>query len=201
MYIHFWKIRGQLSDNSNFNIYGGVGSSPNCVRKKPARQIQKNLRNIICYSCYEPSKDGTCYTFLVSLIVPLSWSEWILSYFLTGCKIFLKITHQTVLREMWPNMALFFSKVGFRKFVLASELFVLRPYFICHLTAKRAAKILWLPLQFIFRNWWLKPQLKRKIWNYTSLLWILLRELGIIQELNLDISSHVSITLWCELCS
>ena len=56
------------------------------------------------------------------------------------CKIFLKITHQTALREVQPNMALFFSDVGLTKFVLASELFVPRPYFICHLTAKRFAK-------------------------------------------------------------
>ena len=53
----------------------------------------------------------------------------------------LKITHQAVLREAWPNMALFFfSDVGLTKFVLASELFVPRPYFIHHLTAKRFAK-------------------------------------------------------------
>ena len=39
---------------------------------------------------------------------------------------------------------IFFSEVGLRKFVLASELFVLRPYLICHLTAKRSTKILWL---------------------------------------------------------
>ena len=56
------------------------------------------------------------------------------------CKIFLKITHQTALREVQPNMALFFSDVGLTKFVLASELFVPRPYFICHLTAKRFMK-------------------------------------------------------------
>ena len=57
------------------------------------------------------------------------------------CKIFLKITHQTALREVQPNMALFFSDVGLTKFVLASELFVPRPYFICHyLTAKRFTK-------------------------------------------------------------
>ena len=57
------------------------------------------------------------------------------------CKIFLKITHQTALREVQPNTALFFSDVGLTKFVIASELFVPRPYFICHyLTAKRFTK-------------------------------------------------------------
>ena len=41
---------------------------------------------------------------------------------------------------MRPNTPPFFSDVGLTKFVLASELFVPRPYFICHLTAKRFAK-------------------------------------------------------------
>ena len=45
-------------------------------------------------------------------------------------KIFSKITHQTTLREAQPNMAPFLSEVGFRKFVLASELFVPRPHFM-----------------------------------------------------------------------
>ena len=36
----------------------------------------------------------------------------------------------------------FFCKVGLRKFVLVGELLLLRPYFVCHLTAKRPAKIL-----------------------------------------------------------
>ena len=56
------------------------------------------------------------------------------------CKIFSKITHQTALKEARPNTAAFFSDVGLTKFVLASELFVPRPYFIRHLTAKRFAK-------------------------------------------------------------
>ena len=41
---------------------------------------------------------------------------------------------------MWPNTPPFFSGVDLTKFVLASELFVPRPYFIRHLTAKRFAK-------------------------------------------------------------
>ena len=57
-----------------------------------------------------------------------------------ACKLFSKITHQTALRETRPNTASFFSDVGLRKFVLASELLVPRPYFIGHLTAKRFAK-------------------------------------------------------------
>ena len=67
------------------------------------------------------------------------------------------------LRETQPNTMLFFSKVGLRKFALASELFVLRPYFTRHLTVKKSTKISWLPVQFIIRCWSLKPQLKRKI--------------------------------------
>ena len=42
-------------------------------------------------------------------------------------KIFSKVTHQTVGREVQPNTSPFFSEVGLRKFVSASELFVLRP--------------------------------------------------------------------------
>ena len=139
-------------------------------------QIQKNLKNFICYSCCESSKAGEYHTFLVSFVIILSWPEWFTSCFVTRCKMFSNITHQTALREARSNTPPFFSKVGFRKFVFASELFVLRPYFIWHLTAKRPAKISWLPLQFIFRSGWLKPQLKRKIWNYTSLFWILVKE-------------------------
>ena len=60
----------------------------------------------------------------------------------TWYKIFSMITHQAALREARPNTAPFFSEVGLRKFVFASELFVPRPYFVCHLTVKRSAKIL-----------------------------------------------------------
>ena len=55
-----------------------------------------------------------------------------------------------------------FSTAGLRKFILASELFVLRHYFLCQLTAKRPMKILWLPVQFIFKSQWLKLQLKEE---------------------------------------
>ena len=41
-----------------------VGSSPKCIRKKPERQIQKNLNNIMWYSCYESSKTRKCKTLL-----------------------------------------------------------------------------------------------------------------------------------------
>ena len=80
-----------------------------------------------------------------------------------ACKIFSKITHQTALREARSNTGpFFFSEVGLTKFVLASELFVSRPYFICHLTAKRSTKISWFPLQFLFQRRWSKSELKTK---------------------------------------
>ena len=60
--------------------------------------------------------------------------------------------YQTALRKARPNTAPFFSEVGLRKFVLDSELFVLRPYFIPHLTAKRISKISWFYLQFILQR-------------------------------------------------
>ena len=63
-----------------------------------------------------------------------------MSCFVTRCKIFSKITHHRALTEAQPNTAPLFSEVCFRKFVFASQLFVPRPYFIRHLTAKRFAK-------------------------------------------------------------
>ena len=69
-----------------------------------------------------------------------------------------------------------FSEVGLRKFVLASKLFEIRPYFKQHFQARRHAKLVWLPLRSIFRSWSLKLQLKRKIWKYTSLCWILVKK-------------------------
>ena len=47
-----------------------------------------------------------------------------------ACRISSKISHQTALREAQPNTAQFFSDVGLIKLVLASELFVPRPYFM-----------------------------------------------------------------------
>ena len=55
------------------NIYRTVERSAKSTRKKPGRQIEKNLKNIIWYSSYESSKTGKCNTFLVSFIIPLSW--------------------------------------------------------------------------------------------------------------------------------
>ena len=86
------------------------------------------------------------------------------------------ITHQAALKETRPNTTPFFSEVGLRKFVLASELFIPRPYFICHSTAKRCAKISWLPLQFILRRRQSKLKLKWKISYYICLLRFLAKE-------------------------
>ena len=69
-----------------------------------------------------------------------------------------------------------FSEVGLRKFVFTSELFVPWPYFKCHLTAKRAAEILWLPLQFFFWRRGSKSELKAKKLNYRHLLSNLAKE-------------------------
>ena len=57
-----------------------------------------------------------------------------------ACKIFSNITHQAALREARPNRGPFFSDVGLRKLLLASEMFVPRSYFLRHLTAKRFGK-------------------------------------------------------------
>ena len=53
-------------------IHRAVGRSAKSIRKKPAKWIEKNLKNIIWYSSYESSKTGKCNTFLVSFIIPLS---------------------------------------------------------------------------------------------------------------------------------
>ena len=50
---------------------------PKCITKKLARQIQKNLKNITCSSCYESNKAGKCHTLLVSLIIPLTMTRMI----------------------------------------------------------------------------------------------------------------------------
>ena len=83
---------------------------------------------------------------------------------------------QDIFEDYSSNMAPFFSEVGLRKFVLASELFVSRPYFIRHLTAKWDANISWFPLQFPFQRKWSKSELRTKNWNYTHLLSNLARE-------------------------
>ena len=61
--------------------------------------------------------------------------------------------------KAWPNMTPFFSKAGLRRFVLTKELFVIRPCFIDHLTAKKCAMFSWLSLQVIFGIWYFKLQL------------------------------------------
>ena len=82
--------------------------SPKCIRKKLGRWIQKNLRNVNWYSCYELSKTGKFHTFLVSFMVLLSCPEWSRSCFAMLCKIFPNITHKPVLREVQHNTTLFF---------------------------------------------------------------------------------------------
>ena len=62
-----------------------------------------------------------CHTFLVSFI--MSFIARMIHCFVMWCKIFSKITNQTALQEVCPNMTPFSSKVGLRKFVLASEFF------------------------------------------------------------------------------
>ena len=77
-------------------------------------------------------------------------------------KIISKITCHTALGEVWPNMAQFFSKACLRKFILAKELFVPRPYFILPLTDKRCVNLSWMTLQIIISIECCKLQLKQK---------------------------------------
>ena len=118
-----------------------VGRSPKCIRKNPARRIQKNLRNINWYSCYELFKTGKFHTFLVSFIILASCPERSRSCFAARYKIFWNITHQSALREARPNMAPFFYRVCLRKFIGAREPVVPRPYFQRHSTDKRSGKL------------------------------------------------------------
>ena len=171
MYL-FSSFYSLISQNHHFSSFSSprshpvVGRSLKCIRKNLAWQIQKNSRNINWYICYELSKAGKFHTFLVSLIILLSWPERFRSSFATRNKIFSINTYQPALntesltrgREARPNTAPFFSKVGLRKFVLAKGLFVLRSYFIRYLTYKRRAKLSWFSLQIIFSIECYKPQ-------------------------------------------
>ena len=94
-----------------------------------------------------------------------------------ACKVFSKIIYQTALREAQHNTVPFFSDVGLTTFVLVSELFVPRPYFICHLAAKRSAKDLMAGSSIYSLKKVAKLELKWKIWNCTCLLCILAKEL------------------------
>ena len=85
-----------------------VGRSPKCIRKTPARRIQKSLRNINWCSCYELFKTGKLYTFLVSFMILASRPKWSRSCFATRYKIFSNITHQSALSEPRPNVVPFF---------------------------------------------------------------------------------------------
>ena len=146
--------------------YRTVGRSPKCIRKNPARPIQKNLRNINWYSCYELFKTGKFHTFPVSLMILVSCPELSRYCFATRYKIFSNITHQPALRYfriLLINPVLFFFRVCLQKFIGTKELFVPRPYFRLHSTEKRSAKLLWVPLQIIFCLECSKPQSKYKI--------------------------------------
>ena len=72
-----------------------IRSSLKCIRKKPVRWIQKNLKTLI----------GTVTMSQVKLVnaIPLPWSEWFRSYFFTQHKTFSKITHQTAWTEAQPK--------------------------------------------------------------------------------------------------
>ena len=100
---------------------------PKCIRKNSARWIQKNLRSINWYSCYELFKTGKFHIFLVSFIILVSCPKWSRSCFTTGYMIFSNITHQPALREARPNTKPFFFRVCLTKFIGARELFVSRP--------------------------------------------------------------------------
>ena len=93
-----------------------------------------------------------------------------------ACWISSKISHQTALREAQPNTAQFFSDVGLIKLVLASELFVPRPYFMSF----DSRKICEIPRGWLF-NLFFKEGSQN--WNWSGkfeiahLLWILAKEL------------------------
>ena len=99
-----------------------VGRSPKYTRKNLLRQIQKNLRNINWYSCHELSKAGEFQTFL---------------------------HHFSFLYDT-SFMARIMQVSGFRKFVLAKGLYLLRSFFMHHLTDERCTKFSWLSIQIIF---------------------------------------------------
>ena len=145
--------------------YRVVGRSPKCIRKNPARRIQKNLRNTYWYICYKLFKTGKFHTFF-SFLYDTCFMSRIIQILLCYAVqyIFEYFTHQSALREARPNTAPFLLKACLRKFIGARELFRLRPYFQIHSTEKRSAKLSWVPLQIIFSLGRSKPQSKYKIW-------------------------------------
>ena len=99
---------------------------PKCIRKNSARWIQKNLRSINWYSCYELFKTGKFHIFLVSFIILVSCPKWSRSCFTTGYMIFSNITHQPALREARPNTKPFFFqgmpyKIYWRKRAICAQ--------------------------------------------------------------------------------
>ena len=62
-------LKQNCADFAEKDIDRAVGRSPKCIRKNPARWIQKNLRNINWYSCYELFKTSKFHTFLVSFMI------------------------------------------------------------------------------------------------------------------------------------
>ena len=146
--------------------YRVVGRLPKCVRKNPARRIQKNLRNTYWYISYKLFKTGKFHTFF-SFLYDTCFMSRIIQVLLcyAGQYIFEYFTHQSTLREARPNTASFLLRACLRKFIGARELFGLRPYFQIHSTEKRSAKLSWVPLQIIFSLGCSKLQSKYKIWG------------------------------------
>ena len=151
-----------------------VRNSTKSTRIKLARWIQKNLKNINWYSCYESSNAGKCHTFLVSFIIPLDGLNDLGLTLLCGARYFQRFLNEPHEQRSHLTQHLF-SKAGLRKlFSLKNNL--CPGLVLCHLTAKIPEIFLWLPLQVIFSIWYFQPQLKTKIWNYIILVPISLKD-------------------------
>ena len=91
-----------------------VRNSTKSTRIKLARWIQKNLKNINWYSCYESSNAGKCHTFLVSFIIPLDGLNDLGLALLCGARYFQRFLNEPHEQRSHLTQHLF-SKAGFRK--------------------------------------------------------------------------------------
>ena len=132
-------------------IDGAVRSLPKYIRKSLLRRIKKNLKNIGTVAMNQV-KLMNVMPFQLPLSYLLHGQNDLSLALLCGARYFQRLLIKPCEeKRSLTRHCFFFSKVGLRKFVLVNELFLLRPLFICHLTVKRHAMILWFSPIYLFQ--------------------------------------------------